>query len=93
MVGLKPTRNKKKNGQKIQFLQKNPTSFYFYNQFFFLQIKKLKKLQHFLKFHDISCTLCINKKMWFWRHCLDIFFFFQLKKKSKWNENLFRVNT
>ena len=33
----------------------------------------------------------MNRKMCFWRHCLDIFFFFQLKKKSKWNKHLFRV--
>ena len=57
------------------------------------QQKKVKTLQHFLKFSDISCTVSMNRKMCFWIHCLYIFFFFQLKKKSKWNENLFGVNT
>ena len=55
--------------------------------------KSKKTTKHFSKFSDIFWTVSMNRKMCFWRHCLYIYFFFQLKKKPKWNENLFRVNT
>ena len=60
-----PTRNEKSD-QKIQsFYRKNRLVFIFTTSFFFLQIKKVKKLQHFSKFCDLSCTVCMNRKMCF----------------------------
>ena len=83
-----------KPARKFKVFTEKPSCFYFYDHFFFLTNKKSKKkLQHFLKFHDISFTICMNRKMCILRHCLEILFCFQLNKKSKWNENLFRVNT
>ena len=50
-------KKKKKTARKFRLFSIFTTSF------FLLEIKKVKKLQHFWKFRDI-CTICMNRKMY-----------------------------
>ena len=78
---------KKKTHHKIKSFYRKDRLILILRPVFFLANKNRKKIQHFFKFCDISCKISMNRKMCFWCHCLE-----KLKKKSKWNENLFCVN-
>ena len=52
----------KKRPENSEFLQKKPTTFYFQDLFFFLQIKKVRKIQQNLTEMKIYFVLTLNKE-------------------------------